>query len=225
MTTSAPGCSAFQARSCSASIESASEQPASRSGIRTVFSGERIEAVSAMKWTPQKAIASASVAAACAREAERVAEVVGDVLDLGQLVVVGEDHRVALGGERADLLAQGSDLLRRERPAQAWVGSSGAPAWSPSFPDVRWPGAFASNQSNERGRSLTLGCGPARGPRRRAPRRHAFIDARVARGRDHRPAAGRARCRGAAVESAAGAGDERDEDLRPAAGGAGGSAR
>ena len=64
MTTSAPGCSAFQARSWSASIESASEQPASRSGISTVFSGERIEAVSAMKWTPQKAIASASVAAA-----------------------------------------------------------------------------------------------------------------------------------------------------------------
>ena len=29
-------------------------------------------------------------------EAERVAHVVGDVLDLGQLVVVGEDHRVAL---------------------------------------------------------------------------------------------------------------------------------
>ena len=48
-----------------------------------------------------------------AREAERVAHVVGDVLDLGQLVVVGEDHRVALGGERADLLAQLSDLLGR----------------------------------------------------------------------------------------------------------------
>ena len=64
MTTTAPGCSAFQARSWSAVIESARLQPASRSGIRTVFSGERIEAVSAMKWTPQKAIASASEAAA-----------------------------------------------------------------------------------------------------------------------------------------------------------------
>ena len=64
MTTSAPGCSAFQARSWSASIESDSEQPASRSGISTVFSGERTEAVSAMKWTPQKAITAASVAAA-----------------------------------------------------------------------------------------------------------------------------------------------------------------
>ena len=49
-----------------------------------------------------------------AREAERVAEVVGDVLDLGQLVVVGEDDRVALRGERADLLAELGDLLRRE---------------------------------------------------------------------------------------------------------------
>ena len=45
-------------------IESASEQPASRSGISTVFSGVRIFAVSAMKWTPQKTMTSASVAAA-----------------------------------------------------------------------------------------------------------------------------------------------------------------
>ena len=55
---------AFQLRSSEAVIESASEQPASRSGISTVFSGERIEAVSAMKWTPQKAITEASEAAA-----------------------------------------------------------------------------------------------------------------------------------------------------------------
>jgi hypothetical protein len=45
-------------------MESASEQPASRSGSSTVLPGLRIEAVSAMKWTPQKAITSASVAAA-----------------------------------------------------------------------------------------------------------------------------------------------------------------
>ncbi len=45
-------------------IDSDSEQPASGSGISTVFSGDRIEAVSAMKWTPQKAITSAPVAAA-----------------------------------------------------------------------------------------------------------------------------------------------------------------
>ena len=46
-------------------IEAASEQPASGSGISTVFSGARIAAVSAMKWTPQKAIVDASWAAAC----------------------------------------------------------------------------------------------------------------------------------------------------------------
>ena len=65
MTTTAPGWRAFQARSCSAVMESASEHPASGSGSRTVFSGHRIDAVSAMKWTPQKAITSSDVAAAC----------------------------------------------------------------------------------------------------------------------------------------------------------------
>ena len=63
-TTTAPGCWSFQARSWAASIDDASEQPARRSGISTVFSGLRIAAVSAMKWTPQKRIVSASVAAA-----------------------------------------------------------------------------------------------------------------------------------------------------------------
>ena len=65
MTTIAPGCLAFQARSWSAVIESASEQPASMSGISTVLCGESTDAVSAMKCTPQKAITSASVFAAC----------------------------------------------------------------------------------------------------------------------------------------------------------------
>ena len=45
----------------SAVIEAASEQPARRSGISTVFSGFRIFAVSAMKWTPASTITSASV--------------------------------------------------------------------------------------------------------------------------------------------------------------------
>ena len=91
-------------------IESASEQPASGSGIRTVLSGERIEAVSAMKCTPQNAIRRPLGGRRAAAEAERVADVVGDVLDLGQLVVVGEDHRVALLGERADLGLQAGDV-------------------------------------------------------------------------------------------------------------------
>jgi hypothetical protein len=64
ITTTAPGCFAFHSRSCSAVIESASEQPAPRSGSSTVLPGDRIEAVSAMKWTPQNAITSAPVSAA-----------------------------------------------------------------------------------------------------------------------------------------------------------------
>jgi hypothetical protein len=65
MTVMAPGCLACQAASCGAVIESASEQPASRSGISTVLSGHRIEAVSAMKCTPQKAITEPWALAAC----------------------------------------------------------------------------------------------------------------------------------------------------------------
>jgi len=45
-------------------IDSAREQPARRSGISTVRWGERILAVSAMKWTPQKTIVDASASAA-----------------------------------------------------------------------------------------------------------------------------------------------------------------
>ena len=103
ITTTAPGCSAFHAASCSAVIESDSEQPASGSGISTVLDGERIEAVSAMKCTPQKAIVGLLGGGGLLRERERVADEVRDVLDLGQLVVVGEDHRVARARELADL--------------------------------------------------------------------------------------------------------------------------
>ena len=63
-TTSASGCSAFHSASCSALMESASEHPASASGMRTVFSGERILADSAMKCTPQNTIVEASTVAA-----------------------------------------------------------------------------------------------------------------------------------------------------------------
>ena len=63
-TTAAPGCSAFQARSWAAVMLSASEQPAPASGISTVRSGERILAVSAMKYTPHSTITAAELAAA-----------------------------------------------------------------------------------------------------------------------------------------------------------------
>ncbi len=42
-----------------------------------------------------------------AREPERVAHVVSDVLDLGQLVVVSEDHRLARTRERTNLVLKG----------------------------------------------------------------------------------------------------------------------
>ena len=86
--------------------------------------GDRIDAVSAMKCTPQKAIVSASAAAAWRREPERVADVVGDVLDLGHLVVVGEDDGVALGGERAHL----GRAARRSSSAVEGLGAVGTGA-------------------------------------------------------------------------------------------------
>jgi hypothetical protein len=49
------------------------------------------------------------------REAERIADVVGDVLDLRHLVVVREDHRVARLGEGADLALERGDVLQEQR--------------------------------------------------------------------------------------------------------------
>ncbi len=63
-TTAAPGCAAFHSRSWSAVMLSASEHPARASGISTVRDGERIFAVSAMKYTPHSTITEAELAAA-----------------------------------------------------------------------------------------------------------------------------------------------------------------
>ena len=63
-----------------------------------------------MKWTPQKTMTSASVVAASRERPSESPTKSRDVLHLGHLVVVGEDHRVALGGERADLLLHRGDL-------------------------------------------------------------------------------------------------------------------
>ena len=61
----------LSARSESAVTKSAIGQPARRSGISTVFAGDRILAVSAMKCTPQNTMTSAFVAAAsCERPSE-----------------------------------------------------------------------------------------------------------------------------------------------------------
>ena len=56
-----------------------------------------------MKCTPQNTIVDASTVGGHPGQAERVADVIGDVLDLGQLVVVGEDHGVALAGQPTDV--------------------------------------------------------------------------------------------------------------------------
>ena len=59
-----------------------------------------------MKCTPQNRITLRASFCGDARELERVAGVVGGVLHLGALVVVREDHDVALGGEAAELLLE-----------------------------------------------------------------------------------------------------------------------
>ena len=81
-----------------------------------------------MKCTPQKTIVSRLGGGGPPGEAERVADVVGDVLHLGHLVVVREDHGVALGRERAHLVLQASDLLTGESagPGPRWAPSAGA---------------------------------------------------------------------------------------------------
>src|ERR1700739_4046201 len=63
-TTAAPGCEAFHSRNCEAVMLWASEHPAPASGMSTVRDGERIFAVSAMKYTPQTTIVEAELDAA-----------------------------------------------------------------------------------------------------------------------------------------------------------------
>ena len=59
-----------------------------------------------------------------AREPERVAHVVGDLLDLGQLVVVREDHGVALAGKRADLVLELGDRIEGQEGGLHQRGST-----------------------------------------------------------------------------------------------------
>ena len=65
-----------------------------------------------MKCTPQKTMTSALGLGRFARQAERIADEVGDVLHFGALVVVGEDDRVALARQSLDLALQfGHDIV------------------------------------------------------------------------------------------------------------------
>ena len=113
MTTTPSGCSARQAASCSASIEAASEQPGVEVGDQHGLLGAQDRGRLGHEVHAAEAITSAVAGGGLAGEPERVADVVGDVLDLGHLVVVREDHRVALGGERAHLCGQRRDLRGR----------------------------------------------------------------------------------------------------------------
>ena len=67
------------------------------------MAGLRILAVSAMKCTPQNTIVSSGASAAILRQRQRIADVVGDVLDRGQLVVVRQHGGTAQAGQAADL--------------------------------------------------------------------------------------------------------------------------
>ena len=58
--TTASECFSFHSRNCLTSIVSAKEHPASKSGINTFLLGAKIDAVSAIKFTPQKIIKSLS---------------------------------------------------------------------------------------------------------------------------------------------------------------------
>ena len=101
-----------------------------------------------MKCTPQKTIVRLLGGRRLAREAERVADVVGDVLDLGHLVVVGEDHGVA-GLRRARAPRPGA----RRSPRSRAIGS-GCEA------GIGWVGAMGRFMAAPRGSGR--GRGPAR---------------------------------------------------------------
>ena len=94
-------------------IDSASEQPARRSGISTVLVGFSSFAVSAMKWTPASTMTSASTFMRLARQRQAVADDVGDAVeDLRRLVVVRQDDGVALALQRQD----GVDVVGEHGP-------------------------------------------------------------------------------------------------------------
>ena len=78
-------------------------QPAFLSGRRTVFPGERIFAVSAMKWTPQKTMTSASVWAAWMLSPRESPTKSAMSWTSRYLVVVGQDDGLALGLQFSDL--------------------------------------------------------------------------------------------------------------------------
>ena len=97
MTTGTPGKRSFSRRTSAPVMDAASEHPARLSGMSTVFSGLSSFEVSAMKCTPQWTMMSASALAASRASSSLSPDVRDAVKNLRRLVVVGEDHRAALG--------------------------------------------------------------------------------------------------------------------------------
>ena len=115
MTTIAPGCSTFQAINCggrdrvrkrAAGIEIGDQHELPRAQDRRGL-GHEVHAAE----DDRLGVGGGRLLG----EAERVPDVVGDVLNLGQLVVVGEDHRAAQPRKRAHLVLQCRDVLQQQR--------------------------------------------------------------------------------------------------------------
>ena len=68
-----------------------------------------------MKCTPQNAMTLSDERAASCESSRESPDEVGDVLHLGHLVVVRQDHGVALAREGAHLVLEGGDGLEGEQ--------------------------------------------------------------------------------------------------------------
>ena len=86
-----------------------------------------------MKCTPQNRITLCASFGGDARELEGVAGVVGGVLHLGALVVVGEDHDVALVGEAAQFFLECVQLGHRVTGGRSAGGRARRLAWGPDY--------------------------------------------------------------------------------------------
>ena len=99
-----------------------------RRGAGRSFPGARMAAVSAMKWTPQKTMTRPSTAAAFSAELERIADEIGDVLDLAPLIVVGEQDGVPRLGPAPGPAGESAALIRRRRSSHHGpAGRAGPP--------------------------------------------------------------------------------------------------
>lgn len=97
-TTVWPGCAFMNSSKSAAGQLSASEQPASASGTSTFLSGHSTLTVSPMKCTPHITTISASAqhSAALLGQSERVAHIVGDVLDSSVDIIMCKDNGVLI---------------------------------------------------------------------------------------------------------------------------------